>query len=109
MDKAYGWGVGETKYLTETEEMTKATYATELGKCYAKTSDGHIRAYKDGALFRLYVVSRELIWNDDNTDFTFSNRLEAVATDIHIRDIDNFEMAVYELQCELNSLAEVGA
>jgi hypothetical protein len=109
MDKAYGWGVGETKYLTETEEMTKATYATELGKCYAKTSDGHIRAYKDGALFRLYVVSRELIWNDDNTDFTFSNRLEAVATDIHIRDIDNFEMAVYELQCELNSLAKVGA
>lgn len=89
--------------------MRKATYATELGKCYAKTSDGHIRAYKDGELFRLYLVSRELIWNDDNTDFTFSNRLEAVATDIHIRDIDNFEMAVYELQCELNSLAKVGA
>ena len=89
--------------------MRKTTYLAELGKCYAETSDGHIRAYKDGGLFRLYLVSRELIWNDDNTDFTFSNRLEAVATDIHIRDIDNFEMAVYELQCELNSLAKVGA
>ena len=89
--------------------MRKTTYAAELGKCYAETSDGHIRAYKEGGLFRLYLVSRELIWNDDNTDFTVSNRLEAVATDIHIRDIDNFEMAVYELQCELNSLAKVGA
>lgn len=89
--------------------MRKTTYATELGKCYAKTDDGRIRAYKDGGLFRLYLVGRELIWNDDNTDFTFSNRLEAVASDIHIRNIENFDMAVYELQCELNYLAKEGA
>ena len=89
--------------------MRKTTYAAELGKCYAETSDGHIRAYKEGGLFRLYLVSRELIWNDDNTDFTVSNRLEAVATDVHIAHIDNFDMAVYEVQCELNSLAKEGA
>jgi hypothetical protein len=43
--------------------MRKTTYAAELGKCYAETSDGHIRAYKEGGLFRLYLVGRELIWN----------------------------------------------
>jgi hypothetical protein len=89
--------------------MRKTTYAAELGKCYAETSDGHIRAYKEGGLFRLYLVGRELIWNDDNTDYTVSNRLEAVASDIHIRNIENFDMAVYELQCELNYLAKEGA
>ena len=89
--------------------MRKTTYAAELGKCYAETSDGHIRAYKEGGLFRLYLVSRELIWNADNTDFTVSNRLEAVASDIHIRNIENFDMAVYELQCELNYLVKEGA
>ena len=89
--------------------MTKTQYAAELGKCYAKTADGHIRAYKEGGLFRLYLVGREMIWNADSTDFKIGNRLEAVATDVHIRDIENFEMAVYELQCELNYLAKAGA
>lgn len=94
---------------TEGKKMTKTQYAAELGKCYAKTADGHIRAYKGGGLFRLYLVGREMIWNADNTDCKLGNRLEAVATDVHIRDIENFEMAVYELQCELNYLAKAGA
>ena len=89
--------------------MRKTTYAAELGKCYAKTGDGHIRAYKDGGLFRLYFVGRERVWNNDKTDTKFSNRLEAVASDIYIRNIENFDMAVYELQCELNYLAKEGA
>lgn len=89
--------------------MRKTTYAAELGKCYAETSDGHIRAYKEGGLFRLYLVGRELIWNDDNTDFTVSNRLEAVASDIYIRNIENFDMAVHRTQCELNYLVKEGA
>lgn len=88
--------------------MTTSTIA-ELGKCYAKTHDGRIRAYKDGGLFRLYLVGRKLIWNDDNTSYKVSNTYEAVATDIHFRDIENFEMAVYELECELNALAKEGA
>lgn len=89
--------------------MTKTQYAADLGKCYAKTADGHIRAYKDGGLFRLYLVGREMIWNADNTDYKVGNRLEAVATDVHIRDIENFDMAVYELECELSYLAKAGA
>jgi len=89
--------------------MTKTTYAAELGKCYAKTADGHIRAYKDGGLFRLYLVGREMIWNADITDCKIGNRLEAVATDVHIREIESFDSAVYELQCELNYLVKVGA
>ena len=87
----------------------KTTYATELGKCYAKTNDGRIRAYKDGGLFRLYLVGREMLWSDNSEFLGYSNRLEAIATDIHIRNIENFEMAVYELQSELNYLAKVGA
>ncbi len=93
----------------ERKETMKMTYAADLGKCYAKTADGHIRAYKDGGLFRLYLVSREMTWNADYTDFKVGNRFEAVATDIHIRDIENFDMAVYELQCELSYLAKAGA
>ena len=89
--------------------MTQTQYAAELGKCYAKTEDGFIRAYKDGGLFRLYLVSREMIWNADNTDFKTGNRLEASGTSVHIRDIENFDSAVYELQCELSYLAKAGA
>ncbi len=89
--------------------MTRTQYAADLGKCYAKTADGFIRAYKDGDYYRLYLVSRELIWNADNTDYKTGNRLEAVATDIHLRHIESFDSAVYELQCELNYLAKAGA
>ena len=89
--------------------MTKTIYANELGRCYAKTEKGNIRAYKDGGLFRLYLVGREMIWNADITDCKYGNRLEASATSVYFRDIENFDMAVYELQCELNYLVAAGA
>lgn len=89
--------------------MTQTTYANELGRCYAKTSDGHIRAYKDGGLFRIYLVGREMIWNDDITDFKIGNRFEAVATDVHFRDIDNFDMAVEECKYNTAQLMKEGA
>jgi len=89
--------------------MTKTQYAADLGKCYAKTSDGFIRAYKDGDYYRLYLVARELIWNADNTDYKTGNRLEASPTDIHLRHIESFESAVDDLREELASLVAAGA
>ena len=87
----------------------KVKYATELGKCYAKTADGRIRAYKEDGVFRLYLVGRVMLWNADFSECKFGNRLEAVATDSCIRYIDNFEMAAFNVQCELADLAKVGA
>ena len=89
--------------------MTKTTYAADLGKCYAKTADGRIRAYKDGGLFRLYLVGREMLWNADNTKYHFSNRFEAEATSVHFRHIESFDEAVDELREELAYLAAAGA
>lgn len=76
----------------------------ELGKCYAKTNDGRIRAFKEGKVFRLYLVGRKMMWSADNELLGFSKTLEAIETDVYFRDLENFMAAVYELQCELNSL-----
>jgi hypothetical protein len=71
--------------------MTQTTYASELGKCYGK--EGSYRAYKDGGLFALYMVAKELIWNADNTDFKVGTRLEAVKVG-YFSQIENFGMAI---------------
>mgnify|MGYP003353571255 CR=1 FL=1 len=85
--------------------MITTTYANDLGKCYAKTEDGRFRAYKaDFGLYEIYLVGKEMIWNADNTDYKVGNRLEAVATGVYFKDLENFDMAVYEVQCELNYL-----
>lgn len=93
----------------EWKETMKTTYTTDLGKCYAKTSDGRIRAYKDGGLFRLYLVGREMRFSADGEFLGYGQRLTASPSDIHIRNIENFDMAVYELECELNALMREGA
>ncbi len=71
--------------------MTTTIYVKDLGKCAAKTDN--YRAYKEGELFALYLVGREMIWNATNTGYRYSNRLEAVKVG-YFSDIQNFEMAV---------------
>lgn len=82
--------------------MNKTIYANELGKCYAKNKKGNLRLYKDGNLFRLYLVGREMLWKGDEF-LGYSNRLEAIPTDIHLRDLELFEMACYEHETEMYS------
>ena len=71
--------------------MIKTTYADELGKCVAK-QDNYC-AYKDGNMYALYMVAKELIWNADNTNYKVGTRLEAVHVG-YFTSMDNFEMAV---------------
>jgi len=87
--------------------MTKTQYASELGKCYGK--EGSYRAYKEGGLFALYFVGREMVWNADNTDYKYSNRLEAVKVG-YFSQIENFGMAVDSAKEEMAyMMAEVSA
>ncbi len=83
--------------------MSKTTYASELGKCYNKTKDGRFRLYKVEGLWAIYLVSKELIWDADY-NFTEGTRLEATLGG-YIADPDNFEIGVYELECELRAMA----
>ena len=78
--------------------MTKTIYASELGKCYGK--EGSYRLYKEGDVFALYMVAKELIWNADNTDYKVGTRLEAVKVG-YISDINNFGMAIDSAKEEL--------
>jgi hypothetical protein len=71
--------------------MSNTTYASELGKCVAK--EGNYRAFKDGGIYALYIVGKELIWNDDITDYKVGTRLEAVKVG-YFTKIENFEYAV---------------
>jgi hypothetical protein len=88
--------------------MTKK-YANELGKCYAKTNDGRFRAYKDGGLFRIYLCGREMKFDSDYNFVGYGKRIEAVGSDVHFKNIENFDAAVYEVECELNYLMKAGA
>ena len=85
--------------------MIKTTYASDLGKCFAKNDN--YRAYKDGGLFAIYMVAPELIWNADNTDYTVGKKLEAVQVG-YIANIENFEMAVDELKMEMSLMMKAG-
>jgi hypothetical protein len=76
---------------------TTTIYANELGKCVAKKDN--YRAYKDGGLFAIYSVSRELIWDKDY-NFTVGKKLEAIRVG-YIAHLENFEMCVEELKEEM--------
>lgn len=78
--------------------MTKTIYANELGKCVAK--EGNYRAFKDGGIYALYMVAKELIWNDDNTDYKVGTRLEAVKVG-YFTKIENFGNAIDTAKEEL--------
>jgi hypothetical protein len=78
--------------------MTKTIYASELGKCVRK--ENNFRAYKDGGMFALYMVAKEMIWNADNTDYKVGTRLEAVKVG-YFTKIENFEDAVDTAKEEL--------
>jgi hypothetical protein len=64
------------------------TFAAELGKCYNKTEDGFYRLYNVDGYWVIYLVLK----GD-------SGRLEATQAG-YISDPDNFEIGVYELECE---------
>jgi hypothetical protein len=71
--------------------MATTIYADELGNAVAK--EGNYRAYKEGNVFALYLVAKEMIWNSDNTDFKLGTRLEAVKVG-YFSSIENFGNAV---------------
>lgn len=67
----------------------KKTFATDLGKCYAKAEDGYYRLYKEGNYWTIYLVHK----GD-------SGRLEAVRGG-YISDPDNFEEGIDAIKEEL--------
>ncbi len=78
--------------------MTGTTYVKDLGKCVAK--QGNYRAYKEGRFFALYLISKELIWNADGTDYKVGTRLEALKVGDFL-EIEEFEMAVDSAEEEI--------
>jgi hypothetical protein len=72
--------------------MTTTTYAADLGKCYNKTEDGGYRLYKVDGMWAIYFV-----YKGD------SGRLEAFHGG-YLADPDNFDIGVYELECESREL-----
>jgi hypothetical protein len=86
--------------------MTKTIYVNELGKCVAKKDN--YRAFKDGGIYALYSVAKELIWNDDITDYKVGTRLEAVKVG-YFTKLENFEMAIDTAKEELAYLMAEGA
>jgi hypothetical protein len=82
---------------------TKTTYASELGKCYNKTTDGFYRLYKADGLWAIYLVSKELIWDTDY-NFTEGTRLQATLGG-YIADPENFEIGVEAIKEEADALA----
>ena len=83
--------------------MTKTIYASELGKCVRK--ENNYRAYKDGGMFALYMVAKEMIWNEDNTDYKVGTRLEAVKVG-YFTKIENFGNAIDVAKEELSYLMQ---
>ena len=71
---------------------TTTTYAADLGKCYNKTEDGHYRLYNVDGFWVIYLV-----YKGD------SGRLEATQGG-YISDPDNFDIGVYELECEAREM-----
>lgn len=82
--------------------MTKTIYANELGKCVAKKDN--YRAYKDGGIYAIYRVGREMIWDADY-NCKLGTKLEAVHAG-YVANIENFEMACVELDAEMAYLMQ---
>jgi DNA-dependent RNA polymerase auxiliary subunit epsilon len=101
----YTWGIqGAQVPQQKGKKMTKTIYASELGKCVAKKDN--YRAYKDGGIYAIYSVCREMIWDKDY-NCTFGTKLEAVHVG-YVQDINNFDMAVEELKMEMNYMMKAG-
>jgi hypothetical protein len=83
----------------------KTTYASDLGKCYAKAEDGYYRLYKVDGLWAIYLVNKEMIWAEDFSSYTTGTRLQAVLGG-YISDPENFEMGVDSIKEELHYLAQ---
>lgn len=75
-------------------------YASELGKVVRKNN--RYRLVQEDNLYRLYSVSRELIWAADYS-FKVGKRLVAVAVG-YVSNPDNFEIAVAQAEAELRIL-----
>jgi hypothetical protein len=102
----YTWGIQGAQVPQQKGKTmtTKTIYASELGKCVAKKDN--YRAYKEGGLYAIYSVCREMIWDKDY-NCTFGKKLEAVRVG-YVQDIDNFDMAVYELKMEMAQMMKEG-
>jgi hypothetical protein len=76
------------------------TYASELGKCYAKR--GNLRIYRENGTGSLavYLVTRELLWDADY-NFKKGTRLEATRVG-YVFDLANAEYAFDMAEAELN-------
>lgn len=78
--------------------------ASELGKCYAQTEDGFYRLYKVEGSWGIYMVTRELIWNEDGSHH-YGKQLEATWAG-SLSDPENFELGVDVIKEELYYLAQ---
>ena len=72
--------------------MSNITYASALGKCYAKSADGFYRLFKVEGAWTIYSVAKGE-----------SGRLEAVFGG-YITDPENFDYGVDLLEEELRCL-----
>ena len=83
--------------------MATKVMVSELGKCYNKSADGFYRLYKTDGLWTIYLVGKEMIWNEDNSDYILGNKLEAVFGG-YISEPENFEYGVDALKSEARYL-----
>ena len=79
--------------------MNTKVMVSELGKCYNKSEDGRYRLYKTDGLWTIYLVGKEMIWNEDNSDYTLGTKLEAIFCG-YISEPENFDYGVDTLKSE---------
>jgi hypothetical protein len=84
--------------------MIKETYLNELGKVVRKNKE--YRLVQEGDFYRLYRISRELIWAADYS-FTVGKRKVAVAVG-YVSNPDNFEIAIDAAEEEMRCLMAEG-
>jgi hypothetical protein len=78
-------------------KMTDTTYASSLGKCYAKSETGFYRLYKVDGLWTIYLVLREFSYASG--ELVEGKRLTATFGG-YISDPSNFEIGVAALEAE---------
>lgn len=84
------------------------TYVNELGKCYGQAEGGTFRAFKDGGMYRVYLVGREMNFDADYNFIGYGKRLEASGM-TYFTNLDNFAAAVEDCKAELSCLMAAGA